>query len=59
MTGQEVCDGVHCSWDVFNMVVEVLQELHPLGLVAGDFLWFLEVLEVFMVCSDTDGVLCP
>ena len=42
--GEKVGNGVGMSEDVFEMVVEVLEEFHPLGLSACDFLWLSEVL---------------
>jgi hypothetical protein len=41
---------------VVQYKIEVLQELHPSSLPAHDFLRLAEVLEVFMVCPDVDGV---
>jgi hypothetical protein len=55
--GEEVGDGVGMPWDVIKHKIEVLQEFHPSGLSAHNFLGLTEVLEVFMVCSDTDGVI--
>ncbi len=52
MVGEEVRDGVCMSWDVFEAVVKVLEELHPSGLTACNFLWLSEVLQVFMIHSD-------
>jgi hypothetical protein len=54
--GEEVGNGVRVSRDVFQDEIKVLEELHPPGLVASDFLWLAEELKVFMVSSDGDGV---
>jgi hypothetical protein len=45
------------AWYVVKHKVEVLEELHPSGLSAGDFLRLAKVLEVFVICSDVDGVI--
>jgi len=42
---------------VFDVVVKILKEFHPSGLLACDFLWFFEVLQVLVVCMDAYGVL--
>jgi hypothetical protein len=42
--------------DVFQCEVEVLKEFHSPSLMAGNFLWLTEVLEVFMVHADDNGV---
>jgi hypothetical protein len=55
-TGEEVSNGVGTPRDVVEHKIEVLKEFHPSGLSACDFLWLTEVLEVFMVGSDVDGV---
>jgi hypothetical protein len=54
--GEEVGDGVHMSQYVVKYEVEVLEEFHPPGLSASNFLGLAKVLEVFVVCSDMDGV---
>jgi hypothetical protein len=41
---------------VFEGVVEILQKLDPPGLSARDLLWLAEVLEVFVVGTDTNRV---
>ena len=43
-SGEEVGNSVGVSGDVIEVVVKVLEELHPLGLAAHDFLWLVEVL---------------
>jgi hypothetical protein len=53
---EEVSNGVYVSGNMFQDKIKVLEELHPPGLVAGDFLWLAEVLKVFVVGSDSDGV---
>jgi hypothetical protein len=45
------------SGDVFEYKVEVLQELHPSGLFAHDLLRLVEILEVFVISSDGDGMI--
>ena len=42
--GEEVCYSVSMSGDVVKAVVKILEEFHPLGLVAHDFLWLAKVL---------------
>ncbi len=39
-----------------KVIVVVLKEFHPMGLAACDFLWLVEVLEVFVVCMDHNWV---
>jgi hypothetical protein len=56
MVGEEVGDSVGVSRDVVEHKVEVLQEFHPSGLPARDLLWLTKVLEVFMICSNMNGV---
>ncbi len=41
---EEICYGVGMSGDVVEAVIEVLEEFHPSGLVACDFLWLMEIL---------------
>jgi hypothetical protein len=55
--GQEVRDRVRRAGDMLQCVVEILEELDPPGLVAHDFLWLLEVLEVFVVSADANRML--
>src|SRR5258708_19666481 len=45
------------SGDVIETVVEILEEFHPLGLASCDFLWLTEILEVFVICADHDGMI--
>ena len=52
--GKEIGNSVSVSRDVFKVVIKVLEEFHPSGLLACDFLWLSEVLQVFMVCLDHD-----
>ena len=54
--GQEVCDGVSMAWDVFELVVKVLEVFYPSGLSASCFMWFLEILEVLVIRVDFNGV---
>jgi hypothetical protein len=54
--GEEVGNGVGVSGDVIEHKIEILQEFHPSGLPASDLLWLTEVLEVFMICSNVDGM---
>ncbi len=54
--GEKVCNGVGMSRDVLELVVEVLKEFHPLGLLACNLLQLLEVLQVFVVSSDHNWV---
>ena len=42
--GEEVCYGVSMSGDVVEAVVKILEEFHPLGLAACDFLGLVKVL---------------
>ena len=42
---------------MFQGIVEILEELNPSSLSPSYFLWFLEVLKVFVICKDFDGVL--
>ena len=42
--GEKVGDGIGMSRDMFEAVIKILQEFHPLGLSAHDFLWLLEIL---------------
>jgi hypothetical protein len=37
--------------------VKVLEEFHSPGLLASNLLGLVEVLEVFMVCLDVDGMI--
>jgi hypothetical protein len=55
--GEEVGDSVCVSGNVFKGEIKVLEELHPSGLVAGDFLWLAEVLEVFVISSDDNRMI--
>ena len=55
--GKEVRDGVCCPRNVFQRIVEVLQELDPTGLPARHLLWLTEVLQIFVVCEDPYRVL--
>jgi hypothetical protein len=57
-TREEVGDRVRKTRDVGESIGEVLKESDPTGLTAGDFLWFMEILEVFMVCANLNGMLC-
>jgi hypothetical protein len=54
--GEEVGDLVQGARDVLKSIIEILEELDPLGLVACDFLQFMEILKVFMICADADRV---
>jgi hypothetical protein len=54
--GEEVGDGVSVSWHVIKYEIEVLKEFHPMGLSAGDFLGLVEVLEIFVISSDVNGM---
>jgi hypothetical protein len=56
VAGEEIGDGIGMSRDVFEHKVEVLQELHPSGLPAHNFLRLAEILEIFVVGSDGDKV---
>jgi hypothetical protein len=53
---EEVSNRIRRAGNVFQGVVEVLEELDPPGLAARDFLWFAEVLEVFVVGTNADRV---
>jgi len=48
--GEEVGDGIGGACDMFQSVVEVLEEFDPSSLSACDLLWFMEVLQVLVVC---------
>jgi hypothetical protein len=52
--GKEVGDGVRVTRDVGQFIVEILQILDPVGLLASDLLWLVEVLEVLVVGLDLD-----
>jgi hypothetical protein len=54
--GEEVGNGVGMPRDVVEHKIKVLKEFHPSGLPACDFLWLTEVLEVFVVGSNVNGV---
>jgi hypothetical protein len=54
LSGEEVGNGVGMSGDVFEYEVKVLQEFHPSGLSACDFLRLAEVLEIFVISSDSN-----
>jgi hypothetical protein len=55
-SGEEVGNSISVSRDVFEHEVKVLQELHPSGLSAHDFLGLTEILKIFVVGSDVDRV---
>jgi hypothetical protein len=57
-TEEEVGNSVGVPRDVVKREIEVLEEFHPSGLSACDFLWLMEVLKVFMVGSNVNGVFC-
>jgi hypothetical protein len=57
-TREEVGDCVRKTRDVGEDIGKVLKESDPTGLMDGDFLWFTEILEVFMVCVNLNGMLC-
>jgi hypothetical protein len=44
------------SGDVVEYKVEVLQEFHPTGLPPCNLLWLTEILEVFVIHSNVNGV---
>jgi hypothetical protein len=44
-TGEEVSNHICVSGNMFQGEVKVLEEFHPSGLVTGDFLGLVEVLE--------------
>ena len=58
---REVREGVHRThsraWNVEEVEVEILQEHHPAGLMAGQLLWLVKVSQVFVVGEQGDGVL--
>jgi hypothetical protein len=53
---EEISNRIRRAGNVFQGVVKILEELDPPGLAARDFLWFTEVLEVFVVGTDTNRV---
>jgi hypothetical protein len=55
-TGEEVGDGVRMPGDVVKYKVEILKEFHPSSLPSGNLLWLAEVLKVFVICLDVNGV---
>jgi hypothetical protein len=54
--GEEVGDGVGMSRDMVKCEIKVLKELHPSSLPASNLLRLAKVLEVFVICSDMNGV---
>jgi len=54
---QEVGDRIRGSGDVFQRIIEILQEFDPSGLSAGDLLRLAEVLEIFVVGEDAHRML--
>jgi hypothetical protein len=54
--GEEVGNSVGVSRDVVEHKVKVLQEFHPSGLPTSDLLRLVEVLEVFMICLNMNGM---
>jgi len=55
---EEVGNSVGGTGDVVQCIIEVLEEFNPSGLLAGNFLWFAEVLEVLVICEHFNRVLC-
>jgi hypothetical protein len=53
---EEISDRIHMTGDVGQFIVEVLEVLDPVGLSASDLLRLSEVLKVFVVSADLDGV---
>jgi hypothetical protein len=53
---KEISDGVHVSGDMGQFIVKILKVLDPTGLSTSNLLWLTEVLEVFVVGADLDGV---
>ena len=35
---------------MFKCIIEILEELDPVGLSIGDFLWVVEELKVAVIC---------
>jgi len=54
---QEVGDRIRGPGDMFQRIIEILQEFDPSGLSAGDLLWLAEVLEIFVVGEDAHRML--
>jgi hypothetical protein len=54
--GEEVGDSIGVSGDVVEYEVKILQEFHPSGLPPSNLLWLTEVLKVFVICLDMNGV---
>jgi hypothetical protein len=54
--GQEVHNRIQHARDVFEGVIEILEELDPAGLAARDLLRFPEILKILMVSADTNRV---
>jgi hypothetical protein len=55
---EEVSNGVLMARNVREGISEILWEGDPTGLMTGDLLRFMEILEVFMVSANFDGMLC-
>ena len=53
---QQISNGVCSARDMFQGVVEVLEVFNLTGLSAGNLVGVAEVLKVFVVCTDSDGV---
>ena len=57
--GEKVGDSVGGTSDVFQSVVEVLEEFYPSRLSAGYFLQFMKVLEILVVREHSNWVFSP
>jgi hypothetical protein len=57
--GKKVGNSVGVAGYVRQFIVEVLEVFDPLGLSTSNFLWLAEVLQIFMVGADFDGVRHP
>ena len=55
--GEEVGNSVRGSGNVFQRIIEILEEFYPPGLPSHNLLRFAEILEVLMVCEDSNRML--
>ena len=51
--GEQVGNGVRGSGNVFECIIEILEELDPVGLSVGNFLWVMEKLKVAIIGANT------
>jgi hypothetical protein len=55
-TREEIGDSVHVSRDVGQFIVEILKVFDPVGLSTSNLLQLAEVLEIFVIGVNFDGV---